>query len=317
MDCMVSPLPTSGSQRKYYRVKIGAGEVLMCQSADTEENRTFTRLARYLKESGVNVPEIYWVSPDEATYILEDLGREDLLGMILKNRERGNEKETWHIIVGTLRQLVKIQTLPQEEWQEKVQFPPFESDLIEADLRYFLIQMVDASGVSYDSCKLWEEFESLKRRLMAYPRELWGWMYRDFQSRNIMIKDGAPYFIDFQSARYGPGIYDLVSFAWQAKAAFSTEERRLIIEEYGVAWERRQRGAEDVIKREIHYWAIFRILQTLGAYGLRGLKEGKQHFIDSIPAALRNISLLLEGEEVKEEMPELTHIIEKLTQKYG
>lgn len=306
-------LGSSGSQRRYFRLSLDGGSVLACFSENIAENKTFIDLAGYLSGSGIPVPTIFAVEPSFELYLLEDLGDKDFLSVI-KNRENNNE-EFWKLCRLTIDSLVSFQFLPQNSWKEIVGFPPLGADLIRGDFNYAAENLVKPSGIVYDRDRLAKEFSYLQTRLLSYPRNLWGLMFRDFQSRNIMISP-TPYFIDFQSARLGPGIYDVVSFAWQAKAAFTPQERSAIVEHYCRAV--RERGAENVerIKEEIPYWASFRIIQTLGAYGLRGLKEGKKHFVESIPQAVGNLYELLTTTDLGNEMKVLLEIVISLKNIY-
>lgn len=314
----VMELPASGSARRYYRIifkervrfEFPVSSVLVCVSDNIEENDTFCRLTEYLLEKGIRVPSIYAYSRNKGIYLLQDLGDTDLLSYL-----KGNslQDKKWDLIEEALKELVRFQRLPEQEWEKLVQFHPLDLSLIRYDCNYALENLIIPSGVSYESKGLSDEFSKLEERLLSFPQSLWGLMYRDFQSRNIMLAP-KPYFIDYQSARRGPGIYDLVSFAWQAKAGFTTEERRLLISIYCNCIERYEEGSGNVIKREIGYWALFRIIQTLGAYGLRGLKEGKPHFIESIPQALNNMKLLMEESALKTEFEEIYRLAGRLAE---
>lgn len=301
-------LPVSGSGRRYYRLSIDGSTVIACYSEDVDENEIFLRLTKLLSRHGISVPRIYGVREDKRLYILEDLGDKDLMSLL---KTRNGRHEAMPVITHSIRQLVQFQSLDKAEWESEVGFPPLDSALIEHDLRYAQNNLFDAISISYDRGRLDAEFETLKTRLLTYPQDCWGLMYRDFQSRNIMLAP-TPYFIDYQSARFGPGIYDLVSFAWQAKAGYSEDEREEIISAYCEAQRERGRDIEKTVRQELPYWAIFRIIQTLGAYGLRGLKEGKSHFIESIPPALRNLINIIEEKQLERKFAELHAVAVKL-----
>lgn len=313
-DVNISALPLSGSQRRYYRIESPAGSFIACFSQNVEENSCFISLSRFLRAKGIKVPEIYAVDYSLELYILEDLGDTDLLSLIRKNQFTNGLMER------IVSQLTRLQRLPMEEWENIVGFPPLDDSLIEYDFQYAVRNLIEPLLPEYDNAALRHEFQTLKKRLLEYPRELWGLMFRDFQSRNIMVDRGEVYFIDYQSARFGPGIYDLVSFAWQAKAGFTTRWKEKIIDLYIEMMEREGMLSRNTIMENIPYWAMFRIIQTLGAYGLRGLKEGKKHFIESLPPALHNLLELLapskttrptylpSDRELKEEFPELAKV---------
>lgn len=316
--CRIIPLKSSGSARKYYRLEFAKSSLTLiaCHSENEEENQTFIRLTAYFEKVGLPVPHILGTDKSINLYILEDLGDRDLMSLLISRD--GSNKE-WHVISKTLENLVRFQRLPQKEWHGLVGFKPLAKDLINYDFEYAVNNLFIPMNIGYDEGRLRDEFQVLETALLSYPVELWGLMYRDFQSRNIMIKDGKPYFIDYQSCRYGPGIYDLVSFAWQAKARFSQKEREKITELYcRILSNAVGCSVQDTITTALPYWAAFRIIQTLGAYGLRGIKEGKTHFIESLHPALHNLLDILEGngkdghKGLVEEMPELTHIVRSL-----
>lgn len=305
----IEVLKESGSARRYYRLSVEGSSAVMCISDNIKENHTFILLSRYLREKGLPVPEILAVLPGERAYLLQDLGDTDLLSFIKSYNLTSGERKS--LLRRVVRLLFRFQRLPRCEWDGLVEFPPLDESLIEGDFNYAIENLFSRVPVEIDFDKLRGELTVLKERLLAFPKELWGLMYRDFQSRNIMLNLG-PVLIDYQSARYGPGIYDLVSFAWQAKADFSREEREWLIDQYASLMGEYYPAAPKIIRRNVGSWALFRMIQTLGAYGLRGLKEGKPHFIESIPLALRNLSALLESDGSLSRFIELRSAVNKL-----
>lgn len=305
----IDPIHASGSARRYYRVWSGKESYVFCYSQNIKENETFITLTRYLRRNGLRVPEIMGVNKKGDIYILEDLGDKDLMSVI-KSGER--EESFYELLAETLRGLVDFQLLPHEEWNNLVEFQPLNQDLIEYDFNYCIQNFLKVTSLKINLSEINREFLTLEEKLLTYPKKLWGLMYRDFQSRNIMIKDEKPYFIDYQSSRFGPGIYDVVSFAWQAKAGFSHEERSDIVRMYCEGLQAKGVKDTEEVSLQIGNWAAFRIIQTLGAYGLRGLKEGKKHFIESIPPALHNLKALLEDYSINNFMPEFYRIVTEI-----
>lgn len=305
----IVPLKASGSSRKYFRINVSGSYYIVCYSDNIMENRTFLVLSDYFLEKNINVPRILGVSNDFRLYILQDLGDRDLMSLI----QSGNSPDRLNdIIPMVFSQLVRLQLLPQNEWNAKVEFPPLDSELIRYDFNYCFKNFFEVSDIELDKSKIQSEFNKLERRLLSYPEDLWGLMYRDFQSRNIMLHDGKPFFIDYQSCRRGPGIYDLVSFAWQAKARFSHSQRLQIIDLYCEELAENNVPDPERVKGQVCYWAMFRVIQTLGAYGLRGLKEGKQHFIESIPLAVKNLADIITGYDLVSEFPTLSETINRI-----
>ena len=147
--------------------------------------------------------------------------------------------------------------------------------------------------MEFSEPKLEDDFDSLVKFILAQPAETF--LYRDFQSRNVMIRDGQPYFIDFQGGRRGPTQYDVASFLWQAKAKIAPELREKLIDAYLEELKQLQPSlAETAWRAALPHFVLFRTLQVLGAYGYRGYFERKPHFLESIPLALKNLHELFE-----------------------
>ena len=209
-----------------------------------------------------------------------------------------------------IRDRVKLQSLPREVWEGAAGFRPFSKRLVSWDLNYFKYSFLKSAGVMFDEDALEDDFELFAADLMDYTRGCEGFMYRDFQSRNIMLaptaesgaKEGKPdieasrpVFIDFQGGRRGPVVYDIVSLLWQAKAGFSSTLKRELTEYYFSLAE--AAGVYDMpkMRESLPAYQLFRTLQVLGAYGFRGLVEHKSHFIESIAGGLRNLKEILDG----------------------
>lgn len=304
----VIPLPKSGSSRVYFRLHgPQSSSVILCRSDNVEENRVFIELCNAFYDSGLNVPKIIAVADDFKSYLQSDLGSLSLYDLVTDKivdtyGVTSLKPETAVLTERTLNELIRFQSLPSKEWKDKVGFPPLGSELINYDFRYFLDQFVIPSGIKFDEIGVLHDLESFGDCLQNYPEEISGFMYRDFQSRNVMLvhsdskQTPTPFFIDFQSGRKGPCVYDLVSFVWQAKAAYSEAERNRFVTRYAEHFAKVNKIPEELILDSVPLWASFRVMQVLGAYGLRGLKEKKQHFIDSIPYAVNNLYSLFSSE---------------------
>ncbi|MDE7144878.1 MAG: phosphotransferase, partial [Duncaniella sp.] len=184
----------------------------------------------------------------------------------------------------------------------------FDSHAILWDLNYFKYCFLNTHAVPYREDLLEADFKVMARRLSE--NKFGTFMYRDFQSRNVMIKDNSPYFIDFQGGRRGPCEYDVVSFLWQAKAAFPQSLRDELIDVYIDSAQRYADLKADIFKSGLREFVLLRTLQVLGAYGFRGNFERKTHFLQSIPLALRNLSELLESPF--EQYPYLCSILHRM-----
>ena len=187
-----------------------------------------------------------------------------------------------------------------------VGYSPFSDRLVRWDLNYFKYDFLKPAGIQFDEDRLEDDFERLIEQL-ASPVFRQGLMYRDFQSRNIMVKENKLWLIDFQGARKGPMLYDAVSFIWQAKAPFSYEERERLGEYYLSLLSL----GNEVEAKGMYIMQVFRTLQVLGAYGFRGLIERKSHFLESIPMAISNLNYLKEKGRLNN-YPEIARIASKL-----
>jgi len=180
-------------------------------------------------------------------------------------------------------------------------------------LNYFKYSFLKTTATNFDESRLEDDFERLAADLMSVGKEQWGFMYRDCQSRNVMIRDGEPWWIDFQGGRPGPMLYDAVSFLWQARAGFTDEERRHFLLHYANAVSKIKGIAMERILENWGLFALFRTLQVLGAYGFRGLIEKKAHFIESISAGIKNLEDLRVG-GILDPYPELKRVSKVLSE---
>ncbi len=284
----ITRLPGAGSDRRYYRIvgREGHSVIATCGD-DPKENLTFYNLAVAFGQSECAVPKVYAINAEHTVYLQEDLGDVQLLSLLSTDLRM-------ELSAKTLEALVKMQTLPDEMWREYVSWDDFSRRLVMWDLNYFKYEFLKPTAIMFDENLLEDDFEALTAALCEGDGRLLGFMYRDFQSRNVMVKDDAPRFIDFQGGRKGPMIYDAVSFLWQAKAAFTGEERKELLRVYAELVARERGVDKNIILKEVDKFALFRTLQVLGAYGFRGLVEKKSHFIESIPGALANLGELVE-----------------------
>lgn len=295
---VVKKLSGGGSSREYFRLMYENFSVIGVAGNDIKENITFIKLSECLEENGINVPRIISFSLNYDCYLLEDLGDISLF-QLLGSNQKMNLSET------ALRNLIKLQTLPENIWIDKVGYPPFSKRLVRWDLNYFKYGFLKPADVPFDEDKLEDDFDKLTESLSG--SEMYnGFMYRDFQSRNIMWNDNKLWFIDFQGARKGPLAYDAVSFIWQAKAPFSYEEREEL-ENFYISELTDLGYKPEEISGQLQLMQLLRTLQVLGAYGFRGLVERKPHFLESIPFAINNLKYLREKGSLKD-YPEIERI---------
>ena len=280
-----------GSNRIYTRETDAEGRsVIRVVGTNRDENRAFIYMARHFHALGLPVPQIYWVSDDEMAYTQEDLGDTILFDHLEPA-----------LLERTIRALAHIQVIGAQDfdWSYCFPVPAFDERSIRWDLNYFKYCFLKGTKIEFSEPALENDFDALVKNLLStFNFQLSTFLYRDFQSRNVMIRDGQPYFIDFQGGRRGPTQYDVASFLWQAKANFSPELREKLIEDYLDEMEKLSKTFNFQFsifnwKASLPHFVLFRTLQVLGAYGYRGFFERKPHFLESIPLALKNLNDIL------------------------
>ncbi len=282
----VTPLTGSGSHRRYFRLSGDGFSVIGVEGTDERENRAFISLDRHFSARGIRVPEV--LSVEGLCYLQEDLGEESLYDVAVAGG-RFNRA----LLCKTLRALPRIQIEGARglDWSVCYPQPSFDGRMVDFDLNYFKYDFLKLTGAEFDETLLQDDFDHLKTDLLSEPSDTF--LYRDFNARNVMVRDGEPWFIDFQGGRRGPLQYDVASFVWQAKAAYPADLREELVGAYLDALKEYMPVDEQHFRERLRLFVLFRMLQVLGAYGFRGLWERKRHFIESIPFALKNIRELL------------------------
>ena len=287
-------LTGDGSNRAYYRVS-GVESVMAAVGTSVEENRAFVALSKAFSAAGVNAPDVIAVSDDELCYLQEDLGDVTLYGSLAAARESGAfGADDVKCLCRVVAELPKIQFGVSQNFDFSLCYPvsDFNERTVMWDLNYFKYCFLKGVGVEFNENRLEDEFVKLTAMLLSDNDNVF--LYRDFQSRNVMLKDGKPYFIDFQGGRRGPIYYDIASFVGQARAKYTPEAVNAMLDSYidALAAYKSVDGAHFMSMLRLS--RVFRLLQNLGAYGYRGLFERKKAFVESIPAALEQLLQLLE-----------------------
>lgn len=293
---MVKPLTQAGSARRYYRIQAGGTSLVGVIGESIEENRAFIALSGHLADSGIPVPRVVAVSDDESRYLQTDLGDLSLYDTLSQCRKSGVwDESAYNLLAATMRTLARTQVDGDCGLDYSVCYPTPSFDLrsIMYDLNYFKYCFLKATGAAFHEERLQDDFERMAADLST--AEPTGFMYRDFQSRNIMIADGKPHFIDFQGGRHGAVHYDVASFLWQARAQYPASLREKLIGEYLDALRCYYPCIDDLqFRQELNLFILFRTIQVLGAYGFRGYFERKDIFLQSINQAVDNLRELLE-----------------------
>lgn len=319
----MTPLTGAGSSRRYYRHagedkgSHGSVSVIVTDGDNISENRTFTGLSKFFASRGVRVPEVLDISEDYRRYVQQDLGDVSLLDVIRSE----DAVKTGVMMRKAIDELVRMQTVDMDGLSEEASregfeiLPEFDRTSMRWDLDYFKYEFLKPSGIDFNEWSLEDEFERLLSSLTSYPSTLKGFMMRDFQSRNVMVSDNETYLIDFQGGRPGPVIYDIISLLWQARAGFDDGFRHDMLEYYARRIGEVRNSGDDIfsyIMSNYDEWALLRMLQVLGAYGLRGLVERKAQFVESIPSALMSLRGLLSN-RLGEKYPYLCQLIGELS----
>lgn len=310
----------AGSNRMYFRVHSqGQRSVIATFGTDATENRSFIYLARHFASLGLPVPEILAVSRDDMTYLQTDLGDVSLFNAIAQSRQAGSfSVEDVGMLRDSLAMLARVQFIGSRgiDFNRCFPSPAMDDDMILSDLNYFKYCFLKTSGTEFDENRLASEFDRLHEVLSKRAATARQFMVRDFQSRNVMLADGAPFLIDFQGGRRGPVEYDVASFLWQAKANIPAHLRKELVDDY-ISFVKASFGDEfdeNGFRDSLPYFVLFRMLQTLGAYGFRGLTERKPHFISSIPSAVRNLATWLKDSGLDCVFPYITSVVSGLEQ---
>ena len=305
-------LAVSGSDRRYYRISNGKTTAIATYNSNVAENNTYFYFTELFRRHQVNVPEVYVVSKDRRSYLQQDLGKVSLFDLVINEGYTEPVRKLYH---KALAQLAKVQWIAGREADYKQCFASrqFDEKAIMSDLLYFKYYFADLQGVPYDRSGLISEMELLSKDLgRVQPQTL---MYRDFQSRNIMVHEGKIFFIDFQGSMQGPPQYDLASLLWQARAQLPAAWKEDLLNGYISSLNELHvpRMDEIYFRRGYVQFVLVRLLQVLGSYGFRGLLQHKAHFITSIAPALKNLNLFLSDHPQTPAYPELRSLLEKLS----
>lgn len=288
----IEKLPQSGSDRIYFRLFTEDNSYIATYGKNIKENETFIYFSEHFRAAGSPVPDIVAVNEERTVYIQEDFGNVSLLNVL---DDLGKSEQVFSLFQSSLKQLAHLQIAGdyQLDYNRCITSREFGKQAIMSDLLYFKYYFLDTLQTPYDKEKLLEEFDELSSFLTKTGHKYF--MFRDFQSRNIMVRDGNIHFIDYQGGMKGALQYDVASLLWQARAELPAEWKQSLLEFYIDCVEEK---ISDKIDRQVFIeqyngYVLIRLLQVLGAYGFRGLFERKAHFLTSIPLALKNLKEFL------------------------
>jgi aminoglycoside/choline kinase family phosphotransferase len=306
----IDKLPQSGSERHYYRLHTDAATYIATYGDNNRENDVFIYFSRHFSGKGLRVPVIYAEDPAAGIYIQEDFGDTALLTRL---EAEGLSPQVYDLFKQSLQQLALLQITGDEglDYNRCLTNKEFGKQAIMADLLYFKYYFLDALRKPYDKQKLIDDFEALSMYLTHTEYKYF--MFRDFQSRNIMIRpENTVHFIDYQGGMKGAPQYDVASLLWQAKANLPDEWKQQLLEDYMDAFEQiiRQQVDRGIFRSQYNGYVLIRLLQVLGAYGFRGLFERKAHFLTSIPLALHNLKWFVNNQSIGIVLPEFRKVLD-------
>ncbi|MGQ1891144.1 RapZ C-terminal domain-containing protein [Thermophagus sp. OGC60D27] len=311
---VVSPLPPSGSDRIYYRMTGSDRYALGVVNRNVKENRAFIGFSRHFKTLGLKVPEIYYVDESEKYYLIEDFGNTTLYDW-LSNSRSGKEmpSDIVSFYKSVIDNLVKFQLEGKEGLDFSLCYPrhSFDKQSMLWDLHYFKYYFLKLANIQFDEQLLEDDYHRFADYLQQAENDYF--LYRDFQSRNVMVTPDGPAFIDYQGGRRGALQYDLASLLFDAKADIPAEIREELLDYYISVLKKRIDVNETAFRNYFYGYVLIRIMQAMGAYGFRGFYEKKEHFLKSIPYAIDNLKFLLSKVDLPVSLPALTDALQQIT----
>ncbi len=295
-----------GSGRKIIRLANEKDHAIGILYGVREENAAFLEFSKHFRRHGLPVPEIYAEDLSQGAYLEEDLGDTTLFEFLSKNRTgetiAPQAVEAYRRVVAVLP---RFQVEAARDLNYSVCYPisSFDRQSIAWDLNYFKYYFLRLAGIPFNEQALEDDFSRLTEFLLSAPRDYF--LYRDFQSRNIMLRNGDPFFVDYQGGRKGALQYDIASLLYDAKADLPPDLRQQLLDHYLDALAGFIPLDREAFLRHYYAYVYIRILQALGAYGFRGFYERKAHFLQSVPYALKNLRWLLHNAQLPIALPTL------------
>ncbi len=278
-----------------------------------EENIAFLEFSRHFRSRGLAVPEIYGAELDAGAYLEEDLGDVTLFQFLSKNRAGDRvAPEVVEAYRRVVAQLPRFQVEASRDLNYRVCYPrpSFDGQSIAWDLNYFKYYFLKLAGIPFNEQDLEVDFSRLRKLLLTAGRDYF--LYRDFQSRNVMLRGDEPFFLDYQGGRKGALHYDIASLLYDSKADLPPALRQDLLEQYLEALAQFVKLSREEFMCHYYPFVYVRIMQALGAYGFRGFYERKPHFLQSVPFALKNLRWLSEYVKLPIALPTLLGAFERM-----
>ena len=309
----VEILPPSGSYREYIRLTGPHFKAIGTWNEDVKENTAFVEFSKHFRSKGINVPEIFDYNSALCVYLQEDLGDETLFSFLSKVREKeGFSNEITDIYRKVVQELPKIQIIAGVDLNYEFCYPrnAFDRQSMMWDLNYFKYYFLKLAKIPFNEQLLEDDFTTFTNYLLQAESDFF--MFRDFQSRNIMLRNNEPRFIDYQGGRRGALQYDLASLLYDSKADIPESIRDELIQTYLDELDRIHPVDRKEFLQYFYGYVLIRMMQAMGAYGFRGFYEKKEHFLKSIPFALKNLEVVLQKIALPVQLSELIRVLKSL-----
>ena len=309
----IQKLPQTASYREYYRISFGEKTVIGVINEDLKENEAFISFSKTFNELNLKVPTVLHTDLENNVYLLNDLGDTTLYSLIhLKKHDYTSSPELVMLYKRALERLLKFQIVADKKINYKQCYPrsKFDRQSILWDLNYFKYDFLKLGRIGFDEQLLENDFQKFSEFVASVNSDYF--LYRDFQSRNIMIKDDEIYFIDYQGGRKGALQYDVASLLYDAKAEIPNSLREELLNHYLDKLESEYGLSRTEFMKSYYAFVLIRIMQAMGAYGFRGLFEKKVHLIKSIIPATKNLKYLIESGKLEFDIPHLHNVYENL-----
>lgn len=302
----ITPMRSHGSNRQYFRLYGMDFTCIGVYNEDKQENIAFINYDLQLTKAQIKVPTILAYDIEQGIYLQQDLGNQTLYSLLQECTP--SQMIDWY--KKALKELVKIQTVKHFDYTYAYPRKAFDRQSIRWDLNYFKYYFIKLANIDFNEQYLENDFSVLEDYLLSFPCDYF--LYRDFQSRNIMVYNNELYFIDFQGARKGALQYDVASLLFSSKTSLNNNQREQLLHFYMSELSKVIKINQQEFEKGFYVYSLVRIMQAMGSYGYRGYYEGKASFLMSIPKALDNIKYLISKVDIEKHCPTIYNIFYKI-----
>jgi len=312
-DITIAALPQSGSDRKYFRITDGSKTVIVAHNPNLEENEAFIGFTKHFISMGLPVPEVFGYLPEKSIYFLRDLGDINLFTWLQQKQSvKAFDKESEDLYRKVLDNLVHFQIKGIDGLNLDLCYPhrSFDRQSMMWDMNYFKYMFLKLVTVPFNERRLEHDFNLLADFLLETSQDYF--LYRDFQSANVMLVGGEPWFIDYQGGRKGAPQYDVASLLYDAKAHIPEMSREKLLDYHINNFCAASGESKTEFRGYYAGFSMIRLMQALGAFGFRGLYEKKPTFTGSIVPAVKLLIQLIDSEQLPVSLLELFQTVRQI-----